>query len=46
MCIRDRWMDIFAGLANRIDEKELEEIYATGNACEVSAMLRDLMFGK
>ena len=41
-----RWMDIFAGLANRIDEKELEEIYATGNACEVSAMLRDLMFGK
>ncbi|MEG2188296.1 MAG: hypothetical protein RRY08_00540, partial [Christensenella sp.] len=41
-----RWMDIFVDLVNKIDETELEKIYKTGNACEVSAMLRSLMFGK
>ena len=41
-----RWMEVFAELADRIDENGLEEIYKTGNACEVSAMLRKLMFGK
>ncbi|WP_197408912.1 sugar phosphate isomerase/epimerase family protein [Christensenella hongkongensis] len=41
-----RWMDIFARLVNRIDDKKMEEIYETGNACEVSAMLRNLMFGE
>ena len=41
-----RWMDIFASLVNRIDDKKMEEIFKTGNACEVSAMLRNLMFGE
>ena len=29
-----RWMDIFARLVNRIDDKKMEEIFKTGNACE------------
>ena len=39
-----RWFEIFVELANKIDEDELFGIYKTGNACEVSAFLRKLMF--
>jgi len=41
-----RWFDIFEKLAARIDEKEIQIIYSTGNACEVSAFLRKLMFNQ
>jgi sugar phosphate isomerase/epimerase len=40
-----RWFDILEGIADKIDEKRMKEIWKTGNACEVSAMLRDVMFG-
>ncbi len=41
-----RWFEIFNKLINSIDEAQIEKIFSTGNACEVSAMLRELMFGK
>jgi len=41
-----RWFDVFDQLAARIDEKQLKDIFSTGNACEVSAFLRKLMFNQ
>lgn len=41
-----RWFDVFEQLADRIDEKQIRNIYSTGNACEVSAFLRKLMFNQ
>lgn len=41
-----RWFEIFEELANKIDEKRIEAIYETGNACEISAYMRELMFNR
>ena len=41
-----RWFDVFEDLADRIDENELAAIYRSGNAVEVSAFLRRLMFNR
>jgi len=41
-----RWFEVFEQLAERIDEKQLRNIYSTGNACEVSSFLRKLMFNQ
>jgi len=41
-----RWFEVFEELADRIDEEELSQIYASGNAVEVSAFLRRLMFDR
>ncbi len=41
-----RWFEVFAELVNQIDENELKAIFATGNACDISKMLRKLMFHK
>lgn len=41
-----KWFQIFEELAEKLDEERIEKIYSTGNACAVSAMLRNLMFGK
>ncbi|MCL2034801.1 MAG: sugar phosphate isomerase/epimerase [Oscillospiraceae bacterium] len=39
-----RWFDILYGMADKIDDAEIKKIYQTGNACEISAFLRKLMF--
>ncbi|HWR24287.1 MAG TPA: sugar phosphate isomerase/epimerase family protein [Feifaniaceae bacterium] len=41
-----RWFEVFEDLAGRIDEQELAAIYRSGNAVEVSAFLRRLMFNR
>ena len=41
-----RWFDVFEDLVDRIDEEELAGIFRSGNAVEVSAFLRRLMFNR
>ncbi len=41
-----RWFDIFEDLVERIDETELSAIFRSGNAVEISAFLRKLMFNR
>ncbi len=41
-----RWFDVFEDLVDRIDEDELAGIFRSGNAVEVSAFLRRLMFNR
>lgn len=41
-----RWFDVFESMVDRIDEQKINALYEAGNACEISAFLRDLMFGK
>ena len=40
-----RWFDIFVEIVNRIDEKEMDDMLSRGDACEMSAYLRELLFG-
>jgi len=41
-----RWFEVFEDLVNKIDEQRICSIYKTGNACEISAYMRELMFNK
>ena len=41
-----RWFDIFEELVDRIDENEMEGLFRSGNAVEISAFLRRLMFNR
>ncbi len=41
-----RWFDIFEELVNRIGENEIEGLFTSGNAVEISAFLRKLMFNR
>lgn len=41
-----RWFDVFEELVDRIDENEISALFSSGNAVEISAFLRRLMFNK
>ena len=41
-----RWFEVFDELVSKIDDHEIEKIYATGNACEISAYMRKLLFNR
>lgn len=41
-----RWFDVFEEMADKIDARKLSFIFETGNACEISKFLRELMFGR
>ena len=39
-----RWMETYIDVVNRLDDNKVEKIINTGNACEASAFLRELLF--
>ena len=39
-----RWMEAFIRETNRMDEQRVEKVIKGGNACEASAMLREIIF--
>ena len=41
-----RWFDVFEKLVDRIDENEISALFGSGNAVEISAFLRRLMFNR
>ncbi len=41
-----RWFDVFEELVDRIDENEISALFGSGNAVEISAFLRRLMFNR
>lgn len=41
-----RWMQVFAEVADGISQDALDQIWKTGNACEVSALMRKIIFNK
>ena len=41
-----RWMEAYMGLLDRLDEKMVEEVIASGDAVSSSRMLRKILFGR
>jgi len=39
-----RWMEAYIRTVNNMDEERVERILASGNACEASAMMREILF--
>lgn len=41
-----RWFELFEELAGKIEDSEIDRLFSSGNACEISAYMRKLLFGR
>lgn len=39
-----KWIELFVKVVNRMDERRIERIIESGNACEASAFMREILF--
>jgi len=40
-----RWMETFINVVNKLDDNKIEELLSSGNACEISKYMREVLFG-